>query len=133
MRYIGKHKNKKVRERQVGVFVEMLSELKDKTEIRWFLESLVSPSEIAYIAQRLEIMRMVKDGGTYNDIKINVGTTDGTISATKDQLDGCDKKFHKLLGLYNLNKQTEGKKDNNKECDDNKYVKANYPGAIRMK
>ena len=135
MRYIGKHENKKVRERQQGAFVKLLLKQKNKNEINWFLESIVSPSELAYVSQRLEIMNLIVQGETYGEIRREVGTTDATIRFTKDQLEKCDDKFIKMLKDFNYQIKDFKKDIKNAESnsDIKSLAKAHYPGAIRIK
>ena len=130
MRYIGKYKNLKLRQRQVEILSDAMGKLKNTGEVEWFLKSLLTPSELAYISQRIDIMQAILKEQSYLEIRDQVGTTNGTINATKQQLKHADKKFWRLI-LSSKPKPT--KRDDESVSNGYPWAEAHLPGAIRFK
>ena len=106
MRYIGLHKDLELRDIQIDYFVELLLKCKDKKETRLFVENIISPSELAYISQRLHIIKLITKEKTYSEIKDNTGTTSSTINTTKILMKSIDKKVLKKISGYKIKEKT---------------------------
>ena len=129
MRYIGKHKNAPLRQKQVEILCDIMSKLKNADEIEQFLDVLLSRSELAYISQRIHIIQLLLQEQSYQEIKYEVGTTDGTISISKQHLNNFDQNFWELIlsGKPKKKKVLPAKNDT-----DRRWVEPHYPGAIKI-
>jgi len=130
MRYIGLHKDLKLREIQIDYFVDLLSECKNKKEIKEFVESVISPSELAYISQRLHIIRLIVEEKSYSEIRDDTGTTSGTINATKILIKSIDKKILSFISKFKLKEKPVNSSQHS--TSNNDFAKAHYPGAIKI-
>lgn len=128
MRYIGKHKNMNLRQRQVEILCDVMSKLKGADEIEWFLELLLTPSELAYVSQRIDIIQQILKEQSYSEIRYEVGTTNGTINVTKHHLKNADEKFWKLV----LSGKPKPIKPEKKFIKEKNWIEPHYPGAIRF-
>lgn len=128
MRYIGKHKNSKLRQKQTEILCDIISKLNGKDEIESFLKNLMSQSELGYIAQRVNIMQLVLQENNYTDIKNDLGTTNGTINITKQLLMHANKQFCKLV----LSGEPKPHKKEFVASDGHSWIEPHYPGAIKL-
>ena len=129
MRYIGKHRDMKLRYDQLSLLSGVLSKLKNEKEIEEFLISLLSPSELAYMSQRLHIMKMLLNDITYQQIQHDVGTTPSTISATKIILKDVSRKYKTVIATQKIVSNNSKNAEYFKEREN--WINPKYPGAIR--
>ncbi|NCN26087.1 hypothetical protein CO019_00190 [Candidatus Berkelbacteria bacterium CG_4_9_14_0_2_um_filter_42_30] len=69
---------------QFGVLVKLFSECREEKEHKALLSTLLTSSEKAAIAQRLEIIRRLKKGEIYADICLAMGVSSTTITRSLD-------------------------------------------------
>jgi TrpR-related protein YerC/YecD len=60
--------------------------LKNKDEVREFLKSVLTPTEMLMLAKRVEVAKMLITDNHYDDIRRQVQVTNATISHIKDSL-----------------------------------------------
>ncbi len=129
MRFIGKHRDMNLRHDQLSLLSCVLSKLEGEKEIAEFLRSLLAPSELAYISQRLHIMKLLLAQDTYHQIQHEVGTTPGTISVTKLLLKEVSDKNKLIIANQ---KMEDGKPTDTKYFEEREnWIKPHYPGAIK--
>jgi len=130
VRYIGLHKDLELRDIQIEYFVDLMSKCENKKELKIFIESIMSPSELAYISQRLHIIKLVLDDKSYSEIKDSTGTTSGTINATKILMKSVNKRILKTISGCKIKEKANKKKKIDK--NENNFIKPHYPGAIKL-
>jgi TrpR-related protein YerC/YecD len=64
-------------------FFAALALLKNQNEYYRFFEDVCTVSELKSLGQRLEVARMLKEGGTYDDIVAATGVSTATIARVK--------------------------------------------------
>ena len=131
MRFIGLHKDLELREIQIDFLTETISKCKNQNEIRIFMENVISASELAYISQRLHIIKLVLNGKTFPEIREEIGTTNGTINATKILMKSMRKKVLLHIAKYKL-KEKAKKKNQSIKSEKSNFVNAHIPGAIKF-
>lgn len=72
--------NNKIKNSQIDNLFRAVLELKNTEECYMFFEDICTVSELNIIAQRLEVAKMLEDGGTYSEISKNTGASAATIS-----------------------------------------------------
>jgi Trp operon repressor len=93
MRRIAKKTNMIQREWQFKNLINIFTGAKGKKEIEALLQILLSPSEKNAIAQRADIIRLLKAGEKYYEIEGKFGISSNTIASTAER-------YHKY-GTYN--------------------------------
>ncbi len=130
MRAVSNMKNKELIRDQFNVFCNLVFGIKDKKELEVFFDNFLTESELAYLSQRLNVMRMLSKNFSYFDIYQKIKVPKGTISKSRIALEG-DEKFAKTVSDYKYKEvKIADKKDfvSKKES----FIKANYPGAIKI-
>lgn len=84
MRKISGGWDEKRRAQQLELFMHIVAEAKELKDVEALLEIVMTPSEKAAIAQRLLILRMVRDGAKYGDIEIELRVSPSTITKAVD-------------------------------------------------
>ena len=84
MRKISGGWDREKREAQFETLLKFLAECKSDDQIRAVLETLVTSSEKAAIAQRLAIIRLLNKGAKYYDIRYELRVSPNTITKTLD-------------------------------------------------
>lgn len=93
------------RENQFKALIKLLSECKNVEQIEAVISTLVTSSEKAAIAQRLEIIRLIEKEETYPDIVLALGVSHNTIAAATDLYHKNGKHniiFNKLLASFSF-------------------------------
>ena len=130
MRVVSNMKNKELLKDQFNVFCDLISGIRDKEDLELFFKNFLTESEIAYLSQRLNVMRMLSKNFTYFDIYQKIKVPKGTISKSRAALEG-DENFAKIISNYKYKEikiTNRGDFVNKKES----FIKANYPGAIKI-
>ncbi len=131
MRNVANIGNKKLRKDQFEMLVKLLSKINSKAEMKLFLQSFFSESENAYFGQRLDIIRMLNKNLTYEEIRNEIKAQTGTISNAKISLDSGGREYKKLLLKHKPERKGKYYPSLKKDVDE-KFVSANYPGAIKF-
>ena len=129
MRFIGLHKDLELREIQVNFLTEVISKCKNQKEIQSLVENIISASELAYISQRLHIIKLVLDDKTYPEIKNTTGTTSGTINTTKILMKSMNRRV--LAQIAQCKFKDKPRKKNKVQPGKKHLAEAHYPGAIK--
>jgi len=129
MRKISSATSKKLQKDQFRVFCDLISKL-NKKEQQIFFEHFLSESEKCYLSQRLNVMRMITRNFSYMDIKTKLHVPNATISRSKDILNN-NEVFNKVISTYKY-KRVESVTKNNFSNEKSNFIKAKYPGAIRI-
>ncbi|PIU24520.1 hypothetical protein COT12_00590 [Candidatus Berkelbacteria bacterium CG08_land_8_20_14_0_20_39_8] len=69
---------------QFETLIQFLAQCKNISQIKAVLETLVTSSERAAVAQRLVIIRLLQKGTSYSDIKLKLSVSPNTITKTLD-------------------------------------------------
>lgn len=85
MRKIGKSANQQLREHQLKMLAGILALAKGEQEILSVLNTVMTLSEKAAIAQRTAIIFKIQRGAMYQDIEMAYGASSNTISKAVDQ------------------------------------------------
>ena len=118
-----------VRQDQFEMLVNVISSIKDQNDLRDFLKCLITRSELAYLGQRLSIMKMLLQDFNYNQIKGEISTSTGTITHAKLCLDDGGEKIKKLILSC---KHSPVKKKQYSKSSNDKWINPKMPGAIRL-
>ncbi len=81
--------------------------LSSKEECYAFFEDLLTVKEIEEISSRLEVARLLKDGGNYIDIAAKTGASTATISRVSKCLSGSRGGYRMVLSRSEENGDTE--------------------------
>jgi len=76
--------DEKRRAQQFELFIHIVAEAKELNDVEALLEIVMTPSEKAAIAQRLLILRMIRDGAKYGDIELELRVSPSTITKAVD-------------------------------------------------
>ncbi|HCW04767.1 MAG TPA: TrpR-like protein YerC/YecD [Clostridium sp.] len=87
--------------------------LKNREECYRFFEDLCTITEIKALEQRMQVVKMLKQGKTYNDIAQITGASTATISRVNRSLNYGSDGYN--LVLDRINWQEETNKEGNKE------------------
>jgi len=128
MRKVSSMVNKELQKDQFRVFCDFVSKLQPKEQEQFFSKFL-SKSEKAYLAQRLNIMRMITKKFDYFDIQNKLHVPKATISRAKNLLEENDD-LYRLISEYKYKEENINKENFKKEKSS--FVKAHYPGAIKI-
>ncbi|MDR2006947.1 MAG: hypothetical protein LBP78_06880 [Acidaminococcales bacterium] len=104
----------KLKDALTDQFFAALLLLKTESECYKFFEDVCTINELKSLGQRLEVARMLKIGGTYDDIVANTGVSTATIARVKRCLyygAGGYKLALSRLGSAGKGKGGERKKD----------------------
>ncbi len=103
MRKIGKRDNIQLRDHQLKVLAGILSKAKDERQMLAVLNTIMTSSEQAAIAQRVSIISRIQKGKQYWEIESEFGTYASTISKSIDIYlkNGADNAiFNDVLAQY---------------------------------
>ncbi len=81
--------------------------LSSKEECYAFFGDLFTVKEIEEISSRLEVARLLKDGGNYIDIAAKTGASTATISRVSKCLSGSRGGYRMVLSRYDENEESE--------------------------
>ncbi len=96
---------------------EVISALKTKQEIVNFFLGLFSPSESLMLARRIQIAKLLLEGGNYEDIRKALGVGNSTIQKTDLWLHGGDEKNSAWLSGTILSVEKKKTKSKGKSYD----------------
>lgn len=118
------------RRNQFYMLVEIIYGMKNKKELSDFLECLLTSSELAYIGQRLDVIKMLAKNFNYIKIKNELNVSNSTIAHAQQCLDlGGDKLAKTILSCKFTPAQMES--INSSESEGNGLISPSMPGAIR--
>ena len=95
MRIAANYNKELIRRNQLNMLVVTLRAINTEKDLILFMKSLITESEMAYIAQRLDIIRMLAKNFNYDHIKKEINVSSGTISHAQTCLDVGGDKFKK--------------------------------------
>ena len=128
MRQVSNYKKDKLRKEQLFVLIEVLEKIKNSGDMKLFLKTFLTDSELAYLGQRLNIMRMLAKNFSYIQISEKLNVPANTISNAKKYMDEGGEELKKVILSYKY----KPRKVIQKKKDDVKMTKSHYPGAIRF-
>jgi uncharacterized protein YerC len=133
MRISASYGKEKIRMDQLNVLVKTLKEIKTEQDLKFFLETLISESEMVYIGQRLDIIRMLAKNFNYDHIKDEINVSSGTISHAQSCLDVGGDKFKKMVLTckFKLDKKPIEPSRVVSISRGNGFINPKMPGAIR--
>jgi len=73
--------NKNLQKEILGIFFQLIADLKTPQESKVFLDDLLSPIEVEAIAKRIAIAHYLVRGRSYQNIKDNLKVSSATIAA----------------------------------------------------
>lgn len=122
----------KIRNEQFEVLVDIFCLIKNRSEMKKFLQIFLSESESAYLSQRLDIMRMLAKKFNYRQIKEILRVPSPTITHANSCLEAGGKKVKKIILSYKYKGDAKEEKTNNVfvESFGNGLVSPHMPGAI---
>ena len=86
------------RRNQFSMLVEIIYEMGNKKDLSNFLECLLTSSELSYIGQRLDVIKMLAKNFNYIKIKNELNVSNSTIAHAQQCLDlGGDKLIKTIL------------------------------------
>lgn len=132
MRKISNFKDDRMREEQLNVLVDIVDGIKGKQDLHEFLTTFLTESELAYIGQRLNIMRMLLKNFSYQEIEEKLNVPPNTICRVNAKLDSGGKELSKIISQYRY-KTNETKSTPPRSDSGNGFVSASMPGAIGNK
>jgi len=131
MRKVSCLRNKRLQNEQFEVLLDILNSISDRNDLDLFLRSVLSESEAAYLAQRLNIIRMLSKGLSYQQIADKIKVPSGTIAhAQKCFLNGGER-MRSIITSYKFKGKEESqiqKVDDN--SDSSKLINPRMPGSI---
>lgn len=132
MKQVSNMSKSKIREQQFEVMIDIFCLMKDRAEMKKFLQTFLSQSESAYLAQRLDIMRMLAKKFNYRQIKEILRVPSPTITHANSCLGAGGKRINKILLSYKFKDDVKEEKTNNVfvESFGNGLVSPHMPGAI---
>ncbi|TSC94489.1 MAG: TrpR-like protein YerC/YecD [Parcubacteria group bacterium Licking1014_1] len=128
---------KEKRIQMIGEFYDIIDSLKDRTEVRLFLKSLLSPEEIAMLMRRIEIAVLLSANLNYNQIIEMLGVGSNKITSVHKCLQQDDNGYKIIIKrlIENRKKRLKKIKKENKEKTDMSpmsAVKKKYPGYFLL-
>lgn len=131
MRNVGSKKDLKLRKSQFDNFLSAIKYLKDD-ELRNFISNVLSDSEKAIIAQRLDIIQMLLREYSYKDIIDILKVSNSTIQNAQNAIIKIEEKVNKKLLKNALeHKSSKDKKiyHYDKYTDKDYFAKSRYKGT----
>lgn len=62
------------------VITDTLWQIKDKKDLEWVLEDLLTPSEVIAIAERVSLLKLLKQGKSQRDVAEELGISVTTVT-----------------------------------------------------
>ena len=88
---------KKEKQKIVSELFEIFVELKTKNEVFLFLLGLFTPSEVLMIARRIQVVKMIIDGASYDEIRKKLKVSNQTITKMEHWLRSDDTKTEFIM------------------------------------
>ena len=79
------------------LITDTLWRIKNKKDIEWVVEDLLTPAEIVDLADRIRILKMLSDGRSQRDIAEELGISVTTVSRGNRVLQYERKSIHKYI------------------------------------
>ncbi|MFA6190159.1 MAG: Trp family transcriptional regulator [Candidatus Staskawiczbacteria bacterium] len=108
---------KEKRIQMISEFYDMVDSLKDRSEVRLFLKSLLTPDEIATLSRRIEIAVLLSAGYKYDKIIKMLGVGRDKISFVSKNLLQDDSGYKFIAERLIKNRKQRLKKAGNKNDD----------------
>ncbi|MFW6109814.1 MAG: Trp family transcriptional regulator [Patescibacteria group bacterium] len=86
-----------IRKKTIDRFYTAITSLKKRDNIVQFLNALLTPTEKERLAKRLEILKKLRRGSSYKEIRNSLSVTDNTIAEMSNILKEMTKKETKVL------------------------------------
>jgi TrpR-related protein YerC/YecD len=110
--------NEKLRDGLTDRLFESVLQLKNIDECYMFFEDLCTINEIKSLAQRLEVARMLSEGGTYAGIAAKTGASTATISRVNKYLVYGADGYRMILERSAVLKEKLQKRENKEKIDE---------------
>lgn len=107
----------KLQDAEMDFLFEAILSLKDREECYRFFEDLCTITEIKALGQRMQVVKMLRQGKTYNDIAHLTGASTATISRVNRSLNYGSDGYNLVLSRINWQEEldTEASKDKEEE------------------
>ena len=120
----------------IGEFYDVIDSLKDRTEIRFFFKSLLTPEEIATLMRRVEIAVLLSADYNYKKISKILGVGNNKISNVQRALQQDDNGYKIIIKRLMKNRKKRlikrEKKNNKKDLSPISVVKKKYPAYFLL-
>lgn len=93
--------DKKEKQGIIDDLFEIFVELKTKNEVFSFLLGLFTPSEVVMIARRIQVVKMIIDEKSYDEIREKLKVSNQTITKMEHWLRGDDEKTEFIIRKIN--------------------------------
>ena len=100
MRNVANGKKAELRAEQFKVLVDIISGMKNRNDLELFLNNFLTASEMSYLEQRLDIMRMLAKGFSYNKIKEKLASSISAINNAQNRLTQGGEQFARIILAY---------------------------------
>ncbi|MFA6047882.1 MAG: YerC/YecD family TrpR-related protein [Parcubacteria group bacterium] len=101
--------DKKIKNKIIDEFFEIISDLKNKKESSGFLNGLLTDSEVLMIARRIQIAKMLLDGNDYETIRKKLKISLYNISRIDRWLRGDEGRLMLIIGKVKSGRNTDKK------------------------
>lgn len=104
-----------------------ISEINEPETVEAFLRRLLTPTEILMLSKRLDILKYLVQGSSYDQIKRALNVTDSTIARLNNLLQDEDPAFLKVLVRLIDKEKDRLEKENSKKSNPYKSSKKVWP------
>lgn len=105
----------KLQDAEMDFLFEAILSLKDREECYRFFEDLCTITEIKALGQRMQVVKMLRQGKTYNDIAHLTGASTATISRVNRSLNYGSDGYNLVLSRINWQEELHTETSENKE------------------
>lgn len=123
MRKISNYSDELLRQEQFDVLIDTIDGTKSKNDLLLLLSCFLTESESAYLAQRLNIMRMLAKNFSYLQISEKISASPSTIATAKRCLEKGGEQLRSVILSYKYRPRASNKTTNN-------LVHPHMPGNI---
>ncbi len=78
--------NPKIEKQIFNLFFQVVNDLKSPQEVRDFLETILTKTELEAVVKRLAVAHYLEKGRTYENIKKSLAVSSATIAAIQEQM-----------------------------------------------
>jgi TrpR-related protein YerC/YecD len=96
------------KKKYLGEFYSVIAQLKTRDEVKNFFKDLLTLSEVVMLSRRIQIARMLMEGGTHDDIRKKMKVGFGTIASVERWLKEGFGGYKEMIKRYK--KKYAGKK-----------------------
>ena len=112
----------------LGELYSMVSSLNDREEVKYFFQNLLTLSESVMVGRRIQVMKLLLSGHTYDEVREKLRVGIDTIRNVDRKLQGNKSKCKKIVAR--LEKEMQKKKVNAKKYPEPysfEWIRKKYP------